>query len=734
MVDSGTTPTASGTGSVVHGQVSDVSGGQVAVGDRVFQIDAASGAHVVINAETEAIVVRRPAPVMRPAPPFPGLVGRSTELGHIGEAVSTGTSVEVVGESGIGKTTLLRAAANAVLGPQTPDGVVAVPAQLGVQETLNYLFDACYQGTRRVVPRREELVDSLQGLRLLVVLDDPDLAREDVELLRQALPSSALLLAAREARLLDGVEELTLDGLPDDDGVALIEQAVARGLSDRERDVAARVNQVLRGTPLELVRFASLVRESDGDLVSVARGFGVDAQAADVLHAVQRSVSADEGAMLVALAAFDAPVGAGPLAAFTGQPDAGELLVTLARRGLVQGDDLQGWRARVREAPAPEDRRRAAAALTDWVQHRQLPEEVAAEIPAISAVLDAARSDGRWLDAVALAAAAERPLALAGRWAAWEATLRAGLSAAEAAEDAASARFFTHQLTVMNDALSGGGGRSRSGERPRQHEDTTSHGVVTPSTPVHPLLPWWRRHTLLVVALLVVLVGLVAVAVQATGDVAGDGGEAQQTQAPDDNGGGGGGAGTPNLVAFTLIDEQAQLSVGEQITRTVRVHNQPVDSAGPAAGGTVTVAVDGPAMSLLGGEPGCRLVSRAELLCEVGPLGVDDKTSIAIGLRGDAAGSAVLLTRVRDSAGLQQRDQTRTFEVSEAAVATCTVPDVLGFPVEDAAEALRQSNLTSVQLPVEDGQASGAVLRQTPSAGEQVPCGTSVTIEFSGLT
>jgi hypothetical protein len=733
MAEPGNTPTASGTDGLVHGQVSDVSGGQVAVGGRIFQIDAASGAHVVINADTEALVVRRPMPVMRPSPPFPGLVGRSSELAAIRQAVAAGSSVEVVGDSGVGKTSLLRVAANAPLGAQTPDGVVAVPAQLGVQETLNYLFDACYQGTRRVVPRREELVDSLQALTLLVVLDDPELTREHVEALRQALASSVLLLSAREARIVDGIEQLTLDGLPDDDGVVLIERAVGRDLSDRERNVAARVNQVLNGTPLELVRFASLVRESDGDLVSVARGFGVDAKPADVLHAVQRSVSDDEGAMLAALAAFDAPVGAGPLAAFTGQAAAGELLIALARRGLVQGDDLQGWRARAAEPAPPEHRRRAAGVLTEWVQQRSVPEEVAAEIPVINAVLAAARSDGRWLDAVRLAAAAERPLALAGRWGAWEQVLQAGLSAAEAAGDAASARFFTHQLTVREDALSGADAAS-SGPA----------GVDDELTPPEP--PWWRRHRLLVAALAVLLVAAVAAGVRAASAPSdSDGGADQQAPARDDadeqtgedDGGGTGEQGTdglPNLVAFTLEDEPAELAVGEQITRTVRVLNQADDGVVPADGGTLTVTVDGPEMSLVGGEPGCRLASPAELVCDVGPLEVSATSSVAVQLRGESPGSVVLLTRARDSAGLRQRDQARTFEVSEAAAVPCAVPDVVGLPVQDAAAVLQQNRFIPVQVPVEDGQASGLVLRQSVAAGQQVDCGTSVTIEFSGLT
>lgn len=454
MTDAGTPRRAAPeAGGAVSGRVSDVSGGQVAIGNKVVQIDAHGGAHVVINEGSAVRITRRDPPIVRPAPPFPEFVGRAVEIATTRASLQSGHSVEVIGPSGIGKTALLRVVSNAALPDTTPDGVITVPARLGVAETLNYLFDACYEGTRRMVPRREELASALTDLRLLVVLDDPLLDRESLDQLRLALPASLFLTSAHEQRIYRGVDALTLSGMTEEEGAALIETYVGRALTDRERTVGLRVSEVLRGTPLELVRFASLVRaDTEGDLVSVARGFGVDAQPADVLVAVQRSLTAAEDAVLSALAAFGAPVGASLVAAMAERKDAGELLMRLAGRGLVGGDDLQGWRLREQKVVVPEERQRAAEVLTAWVHGRSVPEEVAAEIPAITAVLEAAHRDQRWDDAVALAAAAERPLALASRWAAWEATLHAGLAAARSIADAPSERFFAHQLEVVHAA------------------------------------------------------------------------------------------------------------------------------------------------------------------------------------------------------------------------------------------------------------------------------------------
>jgi hypothetical protein len=455
MTDEGVRPVASpGGGGVGSGRISRVSGGQVAVGGKVLQIDAHGGAQVVVNDATPVNVTRRPTPILRPPPPLPGIVGRDRELARVRAGLVAGRSVEVVGPNGIGKTALLRAAANTMLPPTVPDGVVGVPARLGVGDTLNYLFDACFEGTRRMVPRREELASALAQLRLLVVLDDPDADRDALDELRTSLPGSLLLLSAHEPRIYRDVDGIVLTGLSVEDSVALVAGAVGRDLTGRERDVGRRVAEVLQGVPLELVRFASLVRaEPDADLVAVARRFGVDAKAADVLVAVRRGTSEDEDAVLVALGAFGARVGAGLVAAMSGRRDAGELLLDLASRGLVGGDDLQGWWSRDEREVAPEDRRRAAMVLTTWIRGRTVPEEVAAEIPAIAAVLAACAAEHSWVHVIGLAAAAERPLALASRWSAWETVLQDGLRAARHEGDTASERFFAHQLDMMNTAL-----------------------------------------------------------------------------------------------------------------------------------------------------------------------------------------------------------------------------------------------------------------------------------------
>ena len=727
-------------GGEVHGHVSDVSGGQVAVGGRVFQIDAAQGSYVVINADSEVEVVRRPAPVLRPPPPFPGLVARTAELRRIRDALRSGLSVEVYGPGGIGKSALLRTASNSPLQDCTPDGVVAIPARLGTADTLSYVFDTCYVGTRRVVPRREELMTALAALRLTLVLDDTSLSREDIDAIRLALPSSLLLLAGVDQRVFDGVEGIALGGLTPDEGVDLVEAAVGRELTQRERTVGARVSEVLHGTPIELVRFASLVRADDGDLVSVARGFGVDAQPEDLLVAVQRSVSVEEQGVLAALAAFDASVGAGPVAAFSGHPDAGALLVELCQRGLVQGDDLQGWRVRDRTPAPPEDRQRAATVLTTWIRGRSVPEEVAGEIPAIASALHQARQDRRWVDAISLAATAERPLALAGRWSAWRDTLDAGLEAAHAVGDVASARFFDHQLEVIATAdLEGPPSREQAH---RVH--ITPSPQPTRAQPVPPSPRPRRGRVIAGVAALLVFVGLVVGAAfrlagsEANGGTPTDTATNQPTtdetqtdpaSTPPTGGPTAPPAAEPNLAVFTLADQPAELEVGQRAEFTVRVRNAPSTSrqVGPSDGGLLTVSMSG-AAELVGGTPGCAAVSGG-LRCELPDLAVERSTDVTVVILGREAGSGELRA-VAQSVGTTSPPHTRTFTVSRG---QCTVPSVLGKQVDVAVAEVERAGFAVELVPMEGGAAPEVVIDQSPRAGEEPGCGSTVRLAFSRL-
>jgi hypothetical protein len=176
--------------------------------------------------------------------PLRGIVGRSQELQRIVAALEAGTSVEVVAAPGVGTTALLRAVCGAELPGRVADGVLGLPVGIPVSD------------------RGALVPEATRGRRLLLVVDDPALTADGVEVLRGTFPRSLLLLAAREGRGLPGTTELPLLGLSVHHSLELLEAAIGRPLTLEEgraaRDVAERVD----GRPVDLVRAAALVREA----------------------------------------------------------------------------------------------------------------------------------------------------------------------------------------------------------------------------------------------------------------------------------------------------------------------------------------------------------------------------------------------------------------------------------------------------------------------------------------
>src|SRR3712207_6607416 len=102
----------------------DVSG-QVAVGIGNVQVGSVHGG--VVNIATQGTVSERPRPIsVRPRPPA-AVFGRTEVVAELLSAIADREPATLVGEPGMGKTTLLRALAHAE-GGAGEDGVAYVSA------------------------------------------------------------------------------------------------------------------------------------------------------------------------------------------------------------------------------------------------------------------------------------------------------------------------------------------------------------------------------------------------------------------------------------------------------------------------------------------------------------------------------------------------------------------------------------------------------------------------------
>jgi len=242
----------------VSGSVS----GQLAVGNNNVQVMADHGAVVTLFNGKPIIPRRRPVPVLLPPRAFPGLLGRGAELAAAKNSLRASQPFEYYAEPGWGKTALLRYLAQAAAGSY-PDGIVYQPAaRQPLADLQQFLFDAFYETDVPFVPTPGELREALQPLRALVVLDDLDLDRDQLDAQLSSVPHSAFLVASHERTLWGSGQADAVAGLDKTASVELFERELGRLLTVEETPAFDRLWANLKGNPLGLIEAASLSRET----------------------------------------------------------------------------------------------------------------------------------------------------------------------------------------------------------------------------------------------------------------------------------------------------------------------------------------------------------------------------------------------------------------------------------------------------------------------------------------
>ena len=275
---------------------------QVAVGRYVLHIGGPRGALVCEAPPSRRIHAHpRSTPVLLRPRSMRGLFGRQAELAEIFSALDGGLPVEVRGDSGIGKTALLRAAAYHPAATAFADGIVYLAArQQSSADMQQQIFDAYYESDDICKPTAAEIRRALQDKRALILIDDVRLNRQDLEQLIDAAPRSGFVVATRERRLCSEVHNLALNGLPVDDAVMLLERKIARPLDDSERPAAATLCAALQGHPLRILQAAGLFRDRGTSLDAWTRDIAPD----NLITESMASIDQRQRRILLALAAL----------------------------------------------------------------------------------------------------------------------------------------------------------------------------------------------------------------------------------------------------------------------------------------------------------------------------------------------------------------------------------------------------------------------------------------------
>src|SRR5829696_5571215 len=432
--------------------------GDVNIGNYTLRIGTLNGGVVNVASPQERSVPQpRPSPVMLLPRPFSGFLDRKEEVSAAAAVLEGASPVEFHGPSGVGKTTLLHYLAHHKFAPVFPAGILSFSEihHRPVDDLLLELFDAFYDRDPTYLPTPVQMRHALRDERALVVLDDVDLEREEVEALMNAAPASVFLSAATERRLWSGGRTIALRGLPSEEALALIERELGRPLGEEDRTIVRQLYAALEGYPLRLLQLGALVRDEGISLAEVAER--LQQHAGSVGRALTAQVlatrSEDEQRVLAALAVpMGASVGEEHLNELAGVADARPALESLQQRKLVQAHSprysLMGSldEALREEWDLTPWNERALVHFATWAEEqRHAPDRVLQEADAILGVLQRSAQNGRWEGVLRLGRATEGPLAVRGHWGAWAETLKWQLEAARQVGDRAAKAWSLHQ-------------------------------------------------------------------------------------------------------------------------------------------------------------------------------------------------------------------------------------------------------------------------------------------------
>ncbi len=383
---------------------------------------------------------------------FPGLLDRREECQQAMSALQQRQSVEVNSLQGCGKTTILEYLADlAQLSALFPDGIVfqRLGQQAFVYDVVQAIYDRLYESTLPIKATTAQIEDHLQHRQALVVLDDVQLAVNDLQELLGAIPRCTVIVATPARQLIgQKIASVTLEGLPLTDALALLERGLGRTLTPAERPQAESLCRALHGHPGQILLWAGRVTAARS-LATVLHQVQSETMTGQVLTFLQTN----QRWLVVLLAAIGGvALLADQAAAMTGIPDAEAVLGSLVQANVVQ---MEGDRYRL-DSTLVETlqqhnlhpwRQKILHYFKTWaMQHRQDVEALLDNQEALVYTLEWAITQADWQSVLLLVRSLEGALALSGQWGAWVQVLQWGLQAARTIDDRTAEAWVLHQL------------------------------------------------------------------------------------------------------------------------------------------------------------------------------------------------------------------------------------------------------------------------------------------------
>lgn len=402
-------PDGQATTEISHAQIN----APVTTGDnnQITVYNVAEGAVVHVNGpERRPVIQPLPPPRDLRAQPFAGLQGRETEVAAAAAALTAGRSVEIFGPAGIGKTALLRFLQYEPVADRFPDGVIHLfGGALPALDQLQMLYDAFYTADLPYKPTESAARQALREKRALVIIDDAERSRTELEQLQGWLPAASFVFASTERRLFAEGEAIVLAGLKNQAALALLERELGRPLTAAEWRTASQLCESLKGHPLHLKELATRVRDG--------------ATFADL---ISETGAKPTWAMLL-------PLTDAALLDLLAQPEEAKRLLDALRTG---GPTDEGWTALAQRVLTAQQALLGAGR----------PEREDDRVLLLYLSVDLAKAAGLWPAVINLVRSASGLLLASRRWATWQSLSEAALSAATKLGDQATEAWSLHQL------------------------------------------------------------------------------------------------------------------------------------------------------------------------------------------------------------------------------------------------------------------------------------------------
>ncbi|MCG2785797.1 MAG: ATP-binding protein [Anaerolineae bacterium] len=442
-------------------QISGNVAGSVVIGDNNLVVNTNHGTIVYQQA---ALQVQKRALV--PAPPRAprGFVNRSAELARLESWISAHEIILLHAPDGLGKTALLKQAANSAAARAMPDGVILLESvdasgqALGPEDVIQRLFDALFESNPPLKVNATSARTYLSNTRPLVLFDEVPLTPALQNALPDLLPQGALILAA-DLPTGGDFERLAIKSLPRAEALSLLSDRAAITVNDAIRPTLDALCALLDDAPLALTITGNVLRETT-DSPDAALSFlqsTPDSSPDRLRCALDRGfayafsrLSADEQKVLSA-AALTPSTSNSPdwLSYALGGVPVTAALERLQALGLLYANSPRlrlppGFRAPARrEAEKRLEEKSLLAKLAEYLLANQSqPGFVAAELGNFAGALRA--SSGQ--TALSLARAIDPYLTLNGLWDLWGRALDSALEAAQLLGDRSAKAWSLHQM------------------------------------------------------------------------------------------------------------------------------------------------------------------------------------------------------------------------------------------------------------------------------------------------